>query len=81
MGICCPVHHDDYVLSLSRACPFPEWLLLELPNGEWAAFWCQGIGGSRSTAIWEGNFDDACSFRHEDKFAVLRHMEQHLMKR
>jgi hypothetical protein len=62
MGISCPAHHDEYVLSLARNCPFPEWLLLELPNGLWAAFWHQGIGGEHSTGVWEGKFEKVCSF-------------------
>jgi len=32
----------DYVLSLAQPCPFPWWLLLKLPTGQWAAFWQPG---------------------------------------
>jgi len=79
MGQCSEAHHDEYVLSLARECPFPEWLLLELPSGEWAAFWSQGFEGEHATAIWEGDYA-VCSFVHADRFEVLRHMEKHRIK-
>ena len=75
MGKCSEAHHDEYVLSLARACPFPEWLLLELPTGEWGAFWGQGLEGEWATAVWEGDYT-ACSLVHTDRFEVLRHMEK-----
>lgn len=79
MGKCSEAHHDEYVLSLARACPFPEWLLLALPTGEWGAFWGQGLEGEWATAVWEGDYT-ACSFVHTDRFEVLRHMEKHRLK-
>lgn len=79
MGKSSEAHHDAYVLSLARECPFPEWLLLELPTGEWGAFWGQGLEGEWATAVWEGDHT-ACSFVHTDRFEVLRHMEKHRLK-
>lgn len=75
MGLPSEPHHDEYVFSLARECPFPEWLLLELPNGEWGAFWRQGIEGEWATAVWKGDFS-ACDLVHADKTEVLKHMEK-----
>lgn len=80
MGKSSETHHDEFVLSLARECPFPEWFLLELPNGLWAAFWSQGLGGEHATAVWEGDYQ-ACSLTHRDRFEVLRHMEKHRLDR
>jgi len=74
MGSCCEKHHVEFVLSLARECPFPEWLLLELPSGEWAAFWQQGLEGEWATSVWGGDYT-ACAYVHADKFEVLRYME------
>lgn len=76
MGLSSEPHHDSYVLSLARECPFPEWLLLELPSGEWGAFWHAGLEGTWATAVWEGDFS-ACALVHGDRFEVLRYMEKH----
>lgn len=46
MGMPSEPHHVRYVLSLARQCPFPDWLLLELPSGEWGAFWQAGLDGT-----------------------------------
>ena len=69
-------HHDEFVLGLAKECPFSEWLLLNLPNGEWGAFWRDGLGGTWATAIWEGDYS-ACSLVHADNLEVLRHMEKY----
>lgn len=63
MGKSSETHHDEFVLSLARECPFPEWLLLELPNGLWAAFWSQGLGGEHATAVWEGDYQGEIAVR------------------
>lgn len=76
MGLPSEPHHDMFVLSLARECPFPEWLLLELPNGQWGAFWRAGLEGVWATAVWEGDFT-ACSFVANGKLEVLQHMENH----
>ncbi|GGJ52622.1 hypothetical protein ALP32_200295 [Pseudomonas avellanae] len=76
MGMPSEPHHDEYVLSLARECPFPEWLLLELPDGKWGAFWHAGLEGTWATAVWEGDYS-ACALVHADRFEVLRYMEKH----
>lgn len=79
MGMPSEPHHVQYVLRLARDCPFPEWLLLELPSGNWGAFWKAGLDGSWSTAIWEGDFS-ACSLIHAHRQVVLEHMEKYQTK-
>jgi hypothetical protein len=41
---------------------FAGWLLLELPNGEWAAFWEQGIDGPWADSVAVGDYEVACAF-------------------
>lgn len=79
MGMPSEPHHARYVLSLARQCPFPDWLLLELPSGEWGAFWQAGLDGTWATAVWEGDFT-ACSLVHADRQVVLSHMEKYQTK-
>ena len=38
------------------------WYFLFLPNGQWAAFWNQGLGGYHSESIFEGDYERACAF-------------------
>lgn len=62
------------LLRLVRPCPYPEWLLLELPNGLWAAFWAQGLESENCIAVAEGRFRDGCAYRSKNKERVLRYM-------
>lgn len=38
-----------------------DWVILHLPDGRYAAFWEQGIGGEHTTAVVEGDYT-ACAF-------------------
>lgn len=69
------------VLALSRPCPYPEWMLLELPNGMWAAFWSQGFNSSYCESIANGRYREVCSYRSRVKERVLAHMAKHLLQR
>ena len=46
--------HRAAVLRMSHPCPYPEWYLLELPNGMWAAFWYAALDIVHATLILEG---------------------------
>lgn len=69
-------HEKEALLRLVRPCPYPEWMLLELPNGMWAAFWKQGFHGPHCTAMAEGRYRDACAYRSKDQDWVLRYMSK-----
>ena len=54
MGRPAEPHHMEAVLRMARPCPYPEWMLLELPNGLCGALWYAGFEGEWSIAITEG---------------------------
>lgn len=64
------------VLSLSRQCPYAEWLLLELPTGMWAAFWSQGLDTEHAESIANGFYRDACAYRSKSRDRVLKYMAE-----
>ncbi len=78
MGRPAEPHHMEAVLRLARPCPYPEWMLLELPNGLWGALWSAGFDGEWSIAIAEGHYRAACAYRSRDRERVLRYMARHL---
>lgn len=76
MGLPAEPHHMETVLRLARPCPYPEWMLLELPNGMFGALWSAGFAGEWSIAIAEGRYRDGCAYRSRDRERVLRYMGQ-----
>lgn len=74
MGYPAEPHHKEAVLRLARPCPYPEWMLLELPNGLWGALWAAGFAGEWSIAIAEGRYRAACAYRSRVRERVLRFM-------
>jgi hypothetical protein len=74
MGPSSESHHKEAVLRLIRPCPYPEWLLLELPNGMWGALWYAGFEADHCIAIADGHYRDACAYRSREKGRVLNYM-------
>ncbi|WP_155675292.1 hypothetical protein [Burkholderia territorii] len=70
----------EAVLRLCQACPYTEWLLLELPNGMYAAFWSVGIETENAIAVAEGRFRDACAYRSRSKERVLEYMSRNRLE-
>lgn len=68
------------VLRMARTCPYPEWMLLELPNGMWAAFWGQGFDSIYCREIAEGRFRAVCAYRSRVKDRVLSYMARHRLE-
>lgn len=68
---------NQAVLSMARPCPYPEWMLLELPNGMWAAFWAQGFDTPYCQHIAEGRYRSVCAYRSRTKERVLSYMDKH----
>lgn len=73
MGAPSTSEEKQTVLSMARHCPWPEWLLLELPNGRWGAFWRQGLGGGHASAVAQGDYS-ACSGVFPTRDEALQHM-------
>lgn len=65
------------VLRMARQSPYPEWMLLELPNGMWAAFWAQGFDTPYCQHIAEGRYRSVCAYRSRTKERVLSYMDKH----
>jgi hypothetical protein len=64
----------EAVLRFRRPCPYPDWLLLELPDGYFAAFWAAGIEIAHAAAVARGNYREVCAFWSTDREEVLRYM-------
>lgn len=62
------------VLKLCRPCPYPEWLLLELPDGRFGAFWHQGFEIDHATAVAQGKYRLACARISKSRDKVLAYM-------
>ena len=75
MGYASTPEEDAIVLKMSRRCAYPGWLLLELPDGRWAALWHAAIGSDYATAVVEGNYQH-CACVSADKQVVLDYMTQ-----
>jgi hypothetical protein len=69
-------HEKEALLRLARPCPYPEWMLLDLPNGMWAAFWKQGFDTANCSSVAEGRYREGCAYRSKDKDRVLRFMSK-----
>ena len=76
MGLPSTSEEKETVLGMARPCTYPEWLLLELPNGMWGALWAQGLETGHCTAIAEGRYRDGCAYRSREKNRVLAYMAQ-----
>lgn len=74
MGYPAESHHKEAVLHLARPSPYPEWMLLELPNGLWGALWYAGFEGELCIAIAEERYRDGCAYRSRVRERVLRFM-------
>lgn len=68
------------VLRMARPCPFPEWMLLELPTGMWGALWSQGFDSWHCESIARGKYREACAYRSRVKERVLFYMSEHLLR-
>lgn len=62
------------LLSMVRPCLYIEWLLLELPNGKWGAFWAAGFEIEHCSSVAEGDFLGGCSAVCDSKEDALQHM-------
>lgn len=49
------------VYKMLQARPHPNWFLLKLPTGKWAALWYQGLG-LYDEAIEAGDYENTCAF-------------------
>ncbi len=67
------------IKRLSRPCPYPEWMLLELPNGHFAAFWAEGLEIENAVAVAKGDYQTGCAFIDENKENVLAYMARNLL--
>ena len=56
MGYSSSKEAKEAVLRLARPCPYPDWMLLELPTGQWAAFWKDGFDLDHAESIAEGDY-------------------------
>lgn len=61
-----------------RFCPYPEWVLLELPEGKWAALWSQGYGTEYTDMIAAGDYS-LLSIVADTLDEAARHMAASLM--
>lgn len=55
------------------------WLLLKLPNGQWAAFWYAGLDNYHAKAVFDGDYENACAFvggREETIKYILEELEE-----
>lgn len=67
-------HHKEALLRMARPCPYPEWMLLELPNGQFAAFWAQGFVSENCISVVEGRYLDGCAYCSSDINGVMDYM-------
>ena len=74
MGYASTPEEDAIVLKMSRRCDYPGWLLLELPDGRWAALWHAAIGSDYATGVAEGNYEGSCACISADKQVVLDYL-------
>lgn len=70
----------ETIIRLSRPCPYPEWLLLELPDGRFAAFWSQGFEVDNATLVAKGDYKSACAFINKNKELVLAYMARNRLE-
>lgn len=62
MGLSSTPEEDAELLRMAISEQPPlDWLVLNLPDGRYAAFWRQGLGGEHTTAVVEGDYT-ACAF-------------------
>jgi hypothetical protein len=64
----------QFLLNMVRPCLYTDWLLLELPNGKWGAFWAAGFTIEHCSSVAEGNFSEGCSAVCDNKEDALQHM-------
>jgi hypothetical protein len=74
MGYASTPEEDAIVLKMSRRCDYPGWLLLELPDGRWAALWHAAIGSDYATGVAEGDYAGSCACISADKQVVLDYL-------
>lgn len=68
------------VLRMAHHCPYPEWMLLELPNGMFGALWSQGFDSWMCQEIAEGRYRNVCAYRSRSKDRVLAYMHKHRLE-
>ncbi|WP_150302427.1 hypothetical protein [Pseudomonas profundi] len=61
-----------------RFCPYPEWVLLELPEGNWGALWHQGYGTEYTDMVLRGDYS-LLALVVETYVEVMRYMANNLM--
>lgn len=60
----------DVVLRMVVGRPTPDWLVLHLPDGRYAAFWAQGLGIEHASGVAAGNYS-GCAYIGATKADVL----------
>ncbi|CAG4900276.1 hypothetical protein R69919_02725 [Paraburkholderia gardini] len=76
MGLTSLPEHRAVLLRLCRPSPYPEWLLLQLTNGMFGAFWHQGFDGDLCITVAEGRYRDGCAYRSRAEQRVLEWMNR-----
>lgn len=77
--------HEEQKALLRMVCDRPktwhtdtfyshDWLVLNLPDGRYAAFWGQGLEISLCSSVVAGDFDAGCAFIGSTKEDVLRYI-------
>lgn len=76
MGLPSTSDHQNALLRLVCAEHGP-WLLLHLPDGQYAPFWKQGIGTNNCIAVAEGRYADAVPMSDISRLKVVQYMATH----
>jgi hypothetical protein len=50
------------LLRMARSCPHLNWMLLELPTGQWAAFWKDGFEIEHTESVAAGDYSVCYTF-------------------
>ncbi len=56
MGYGCTPEELARVSAMIRERPTPDWVILELPDGRFAALWCQGLPGEHGAGVANGDY-------------------------
>lgn len=76
MSVGSTIKEKEYLLSMVRPCPYTDWLLLELPNGKWGAFWAAGFKIEHCSSVAQGRFSEGCSAVCDSKEEALQHIAE-----
>lgn len=77
MGLSSTSEENTALLNMAVILDNPplDWIILHLPDGRYAAFWKQGLGGENTTAVMRGDYT-ACAFSADTLEEVKEYIRQ-----